>query len=90
MASYNHWIDERGFYSLSCQLQCNHRNRPDGTIPFGSYLPAYCSHSLRPLNNYPFSVLKATDPKELEQLAILTDSTPVDKVNVVRAYSNTH
>lgn len=51
------------------------------------YLPAHCSHGLQPLDNGIFNAIKAAYRKELEKLASLTDSTPVDKVNFIRAYS---
>src|ERR1700722_2017220 len=51
------------------------------------YLPAHCSHGLQPLDNGPFNALKTAYRKELEKLAFLTDSTPVDKVNFIRAYA---
>src|SRR5437667_59051 len=51
------------------------------------YLLAYCSHSLQPLNNGVFNALKAAYRKELGNLASLTDSTPVDKVNFIRTYA---
>lgn len=51
------------------------------------YLPAHCSHGLQPLDNGVFNASKAAYRKELEKLASLTDSTPVDKVNFIRAYA---
>jgi hypothetical protein len=51
------------------------------------YLPAYCSHGLQPLDNGVFNASKAAYRKELEKLASLTDSAPVDKVNFIRAYA---
>ncbi|KAM5529027.1 transposase [Fusarium oxysporum f. sp. phaseoli] len=51
------------------------------------YLPAHCSHGLQPLDNGIFSVIKGVYRKELQKLASLTDSAPVDKVNFIRAYS---
>jgi hypothetical protein len=51
------------------------------------YLPAHCSHGLQPLDNGVFNALKAAYRKELEKLNSLTDSTPVDKVNFIRAYA---
>ena len=51
------------------------------------YLPAHCSHGLQPLDNGVFNASKAAYRKELEKLAVLTDSTPVDKVNFIRAYA---
>ncbi|SRR5216117_226121 len=51
------------------------------------YLPAHCSHGLQPLDNGIFNATKAAYRKELEKLASLTDSTPVDKVNFIRAYA---
>ena len=51
------------------------------------YLLAHCSHGLQPLDNGPFNALKTAYRKELEKLAFLTDSTPVDKVNFIRAYA---
>ena len=51
------------------------------------YLPAYCSHSLQPLDNGVFNATKTAYRKELEKLASLTDSAPVDKVNFIRAYA---
>src|SRR5580700_7127801 len=51
------------------------------------YLPAHCSHSLQPLDNRVFNASKAAYRKELEKLASLTDSAPVDKVNFIRAYA---
>jgi hypothetical protein len=51
------------------------------------YLPAHCSHGLQPLDNGVFNASKATYRKELGKLAYLTDSTPVDKINFIRAYT---
>ncbi|KAG6996472.1 hypothetical protein FOFC_07489 [Fusarium oxysporum] len=51
------------------------------------YLPAHCSHGLQPLDNGIFNVIKGAYRKELQKLASLTDSTPVDKVNFIRAYA---
>src|SRR5580700_8256847 len=51
------------------------------------YLPAHCSHSLQLLDNRVFNTIKAAYRKELEKLASLTDSAPVDKVNFIRAYA---
>ena len=51
------------------------------------YLPAYCSYGLQPLDNGVFNTVKAAYRKELEKLASLTDSAPVDKVNFIRAYA---
>ncbi|KAF6527905.1 hypothetical protein HZS61_008207 [Fusarium oxysporum f. sp. conglutinans] len=51
------------------------------------YLPAHCSHGLQPLDNGVFNASKAAYQKELEKLASLTDSAPVDKVNFIRAYA---
>lgn len=51
------------------------------------YLPAHCSHGLQPLDNGVFNAMKAAYRKELDKLASLTDSAPVDKVNFIRAYA---
>ena len=51
------------------------------------YLPSYYSYGLQPLDNGVFNTSKAAYRKELEKLAVLTDSTPVDKVNFIRAYA---
>src|SRR6478752_4827897 len=51
------------------------------------YLPAHCSHGLQPLDNGVFNASKAAYRKELEKLASLTDSAPIDKVNFIRAYA---
>jgi hypothetical protein len=51
------------------------------------YLPAHCSHGLQPLDNGVFNASKAAYHKELQKLASLTDSAPVDKVNVIKAYA---
>src|SRR6478736_5231193 len=51
------------------------------------YLPAHCSHGLQPLNNGVFNTSKAAYRKELQKLATLTDSAPVDKVNFIKAYA---
>ena len=51
------------------------------------YLPAHCSHGLQPLDNGVFNVVKGAYRKELQMLASLTDSAPVDKVNFIRAYA---
>ncbi|KAF6517789.1 hypothetical protein HZS61_003350 [Fusarium oxysporum f. sp. conglutinans] len=51
------------------------------------YLPAHCSHGLQPLDNGIFNVIKGAYRKELQMLASLTDSAPVDKVNFIRAYA---
>ncbi|KAJ4233510.1 hypothetical protein NW757_14866 [Fusarium falciforme] len=51
------------------------------------YLPAHCSHGLQPLDNGVFNASKAAYRQELEKFASLTDSTPMDKVNFIRAYA---
>ncbi|RYC77984.1 hypothetical protein BFJ63_vAg19142, partial [Fusarium oxysporum f. sp. narcissi] len=51
------------------------------------YLPAHCSHGLQPLDNGIFNVINGVYRKELQMLASLTDSAPVDKVNFIRAYA---
>jgi hypothetical protein len=51
------------------------------------YLPAHYSHGLQPLDNRVFNASKAAYRKELEKLAVLTDSILVDKVNFIRAYA---
>ncbi|RKK98000.1 hypothetical protein BFJ70_g17586 [Fusarium oxysporum] len=51
------------------------------------YLPAHCSHGLQPLDNGIFNVIKGAYRKELQMLAGLTDSAPVDKVNFIPAYA---
>ncbi|KAG7003073.1 putative acyl-coenzyme A synthetase [Fusarium oxysporum f. sp. conglutinans] len=51
------------------------------------YLPAHCSHGLQPLDNGIFNVIKGAYRKELQKLASLTDSAPVDKVHFIRAYA---
>ncbi|KAJ0126480.1 Transcription factor atf1, partial [Fusarium oxysporum f. sp. albedinis] len=51
------------------------------------YLPAHCSHGLQPLDNGVFNASKSAYRKELQKLASLTDSAPVDKVNFIRAYA---
>lgn len=51
------------------------------------YLPAHCSHGLQPLDNGIFNATKAAYRKELQKLASLTDSAPVDKANFIRAYA---
>ncbi|KAM6513715.1 hypothetical protein FALCPG4_18977 [Fusarium falciforme] len=51
------------------------------------YLPAHCSHGLQPLDNGVFNASKAAYRRELEKFASLTDSTPMDKVNFIRAYA---
>ena len=51
------------------------------------YLPSHCSHGLQPLDNGVFNASKAAYRKELEKLAYLTDSTPVNKVNFIKAYA---
>jgi hypothetical protein len=42
---------------------------------------------LQPLDNGIFNVIKGVYWKELQKLASLTDSAPVDKVNFIRAYA---
>jgi hypothetical protein len=42
---------------------------------------------LQPLDNGIFNVIKGAYRKELQKLASLSDSAPVDKVNFVRAYA---
>ncbi|EGU73295.1 hypothetical protein FOXB_16195 [Fusarium oxysporum f. sp. conglutinans Fo5176] len=44
-------------------------------------------HGFQPLDNGISHVIKGAYRKELQKLAILTDSAPVDKVNFVRAYA---
>ncbi|KAG6989101.1 Pogo transposable element with ZNF domain [Fusarium oxysporum f. sp. conglutinans] len=51
------------------------------------YLPAHCSHGLRPLDNGVFNASKAAYRKELQKVTSLTDSAPVDKVNFIKAYA---
>ncbi|KFA78093.1 hypothetical protein S40288_10308 [Stachybotrys chartarum IBT 40288] len=51
------------------------------------YLPAHCSHGLQPLDNDIFNASKTAYRKELQKLATLTDSSPVDKVNFIKAYA---
>ncbi|KAG6979946.1 hypothetical protein FOFC_17585 [Fusarium oxysporum] len=51
------------------------------------YLPSHCSHGLQPLDNGNFNVIKGAYRKELQKLASLTDSAPVDKVNFIQAYA---
>ncbi|RKK87009.1 hypothetical protein BFJ68_g17081 [Fusarium oxysporum] len=51
------------------------------------YLPAHCSHGLQPLDNGVFNVSKTAYRRELEKFALLTDSTPMDKANFIRAYA---
>lgn len=48
------------------------------------YLPAHCSHRLQPLDNGPFNALKWYYIIELSKYNIITDSTPIDKVNFIR------
>jgi DDE superfamily endonuclease len=54
---------------------------------FCCYLSARTFHGLQPLDNGYFNALKAGYCKDLENLAILTDSALVDKVNFIRAYA---
>jgi hypothetical protein len=42
---------------------------------------------LQPLDNGVFNVVKGAYRKELQKLASLTDSAPVDKVSFIRAYA---
>ena len=51
------------------------------------YLPAYCSYGLQLLDNSVFNALKAVYQKEPGNLASLTDSASVDKVNFIQAYA---
>ncbi|KAI8401859.1 hypothetical protein FOFC_18728 [Fusarium oxysporum] len=51
------------------------------------YLPALCPHGLQPFDNGVFNVVKGACRKELQKLASLTDSAPVDKGNFIRAYA---
>jgi hypothetical protein len=51
------------------------------------YLPAHCSHGLHPLDNGVFNDSKAAYRQELEKFASLTNSTPIVKVNFIRAYA---
>ena len=51
------------------------------------YLPAHCSHGLQPLDNGVFNDTKTAYRKELAELAFLTDSAPVDRINFIRAYA---
>ncbi|KAM4064286.1 DDE superfamily endonuclease [Hirsutella rhossiliensis] len=55
------------------------------------HLPAHCSHGLQPLDNGVFNASKAAYRKKLQKLTwkltCLTDSSPVDKVNFMRAYA---
>ncbi|EGU73698.1 hypothetical protein FOXB_15791 [Fusarium oxysporum f. sp. conglutinans Fo5176] len=54
------------------------------------YLPAHCSHGLQLLDNGVFNASKAAYRRELERFSSLTDSTPMDKVNSIRAYAKAH
>ncbi|KAL9567425.1 hypothetical protein ACKAV7_008375 [Fusarium commune] len=49
-------------------------------------LDGHGSHA-QPLDNGIFNVIKCAYRKELQKLASLTDSAPVDKVNFIRAYA---
>ena len=51
------------------------------------YYPAHTSHGLQPLDNGPYNALKSAYRKNLSQLAYLTDSAPVDKINFIRCYA---
>ncbi|TVY32850.1 hypothetical protein LSUB1_G008693, partial [Lachnellula subtilissima] len=50
------------------------------------FLPPHTSHVLQPLDLSIFSPLKAAYRKELSNLSLLTDSTPVGKRNFLRCY----
>ena len=54
------------------------------------YLLAYYSYSLQPLDNSVFNVLKVAYRKELRNLASLTNSTPIDKVNFIQTYTKAY
>lgn len=49
------------------------------------YLPAHCSHGLQPLDNGVFNAVKAYYRDTIGQWQALTDSSPVDKINFIRA-----
>jgi hypothetical protein len=51
------------------------------------YLPSYCSYGLQPLDNSIFNATKAFYRKSLADLASLTDSRPVDKLNFIKCYA---
>ena len=51
------------------------------------YLPSHCSHGLQPLDKDIFNALKASYRKQLADLASLTDSRLVDKLNFLRCYA---
>ena len=53
------------------------------------YLPAHCSHGLQPLDNGVFNASKAAYRKELQKLTSMSDSVPVDKVSLIKAYAKT-
>ncbi len=79
------WVGPRRFtphgYPLSSLAICFLHNA------YCCYLPSHCSHSLQPLDNGFFNTSKAAYRKELKKLASLTDSTLVDKVNFIQAYT---
>src|SRR5436190_4911448 len=51
------------------------------------FLPPHSSHVLQPLDVGVFSALKRAYRKHLSDLAVLTDSTPVGKLNFLRCYA---
>jgi hypothetical protein len=53
---------------------------------FCCYLPAHCSHSLQPLDNGVFNAVKAYYRSTIGYWQSLTDSSPVDKINFIKAY----
>lgn len=53
---------------------------------FMAFLPAHSSHVLQPLDLGVFSSLKKAYRRHLGDLAILTDSSPVGKLNFLRCY----
>lgn len=54
---------------------------------FCCYLPAHCSHGLQPLDNGIFNAIKAYYRSTIATWQSLTDSSPVDKINFIKAYN---
>jgi hypothetical protein len=50
------------------------------------YFLAYCSHGMQPLDNGPFSAVKAAYRKELKEFNFNDDARSIDKINFIKVY----
>src|SRR5208337_1771768 len=51
------------------------------------FLPAHTSHILQPLDLTVFSSVKAAYRRMLAELASMSDSAPINKINFIRCYT---